>query len=63
MDQYTWLMHQIDNFGEHLEGMKYGTSRAEDQFKKCATIGVLFLAVFMIAHQIMKFMRFRATDW
>jgi hypothetical protein len=56
-------MHQIDNFGEHLEGMKYGTSRAEDQFKKCATIGVVFLAVFMIAHQIMKFMRFRATDW
>jgi len=30
IDQYMWLMHQIDNFGEHLEGMEIGTSRAED---------------------------------
>jgi len=30
LDQYTWLMHQIDNFGQHLDGFEYGTSRAED---------------------------------
>ena len=56
-------MHQIDNFGEHLEGMVIGTSRAEDLFKKCASIAVVVLFVFMLAHQVMKFLRFKQTDW
>jgi len=43
--------------------MEIGTSRAEDQFKKCASIAVVVLFLFMLAHQVMKFLRFKQTEW
>ena len=59
LNQYAYVMQQIDSFGEHLEGMHYGISKAEGDFYNCSKIGISMIFIFMVLHQLLKFKRFQ----
>ena len=63
-EQYLTVMRLIeDEVIPGLEGMQYGRSPAEKQFKTYATIGIVILFGFAIVHQVAKYMRSTHLKW
>tara|TARA_B110000305_G_C19135424_1_gene490952 strand:- start:418 stop:636 length:219 start_codon:yes stop_codon:yes gene_type:complete len=59
LEQYLEIMKQIEDFSvDKLEGMQYGTSPAEKDFKSAATFGILLILVLCGLHHAAKFVRF-----
>ena len=64
MRQYLNIMKDIESNGmANLEGLKYGRSPAEKDFKVYATIGIVLLFFYMLLHAALKYLRFRITKW
>ena len=57
------IIKNIKKFESELEGMEYKPSNSENGFKKASTFLIVILMFLMIAHQIIKFMRFQETQW
>ena len=62
--EYETIMKQIeDKMIPNLEGMRYGKSPAEQDFKVYATMGLVIIFFFFIAHQVFRYMRNKHLEW
>ena len=55
MDQYMFIMKQIEQFESELEGFEYVPSNSEDSFKKSSTFAIVVIFFIMVLHQVLKF--------
>ena len=62
-EQYVAIIGKIKEFKNQLEGMEYIPSNHENNFKKCGTFAIVIILFVMVAHQVLKYMRFTQTDW